>query len=128
MHDADLYYRLPGRLSAGSYVKVANSELEPTDDKEIKDGDLGFDMTSTGPAQLYYNIKVDNAGTNKLKFRVSDSGKPIDVQEGDQVLGSTPRTVSGWQTVEATVALPAGPQVLHISTGGQSVNWIEFAK
>jgi hypothetical protein len=131
VHDADLYYRLPGRLSAGSYVKVANSELEPTDDtggKEAKDSDLGFDMSSTGPAQLYYNIQVDTAGTYKLRLRVSDTGKGIDVQEGDQVLGTTPRTASGWQTVETTVTLPAGPQVLHISTGGQSVNWIEFSK
>jgi hypothetical protein len=123
VHDADLYYRLPGRLSAGSYVQVVNSEIEPTDDV-----DGFFDMTSTGPAQLYYNIQVDKAGSYKLKIRASDSGKPIDVMAGDQVLGSTDRTKSGWQTVEVTVPLPAGPQVLHIRTGGQSVNWIEFSK
>jgi hypothetical protein len=104
-------------------VKVVNSELEPTDDVD------GYvDMTSTGPAQLYYNIQVDKAGSYKLKFRVSDSGKPIDVMAGDQVLASTGHTANGWQTVEVTVPLPAGPQVLHISTGGQTVNWIEFTK
>ena len=127
VHDADLYYRLPGRLSAGSYVKVINSEIEQTDDKEIKAGDIGFDMTSTGPAFLEYNIQVDTAGSYKLKFRVSDMGKPIDIMAGDKVLASTPATVNGWQNVEASVTLPAGPQTIRLHTGGQTVEWIEFS-
>ena len=128
VHDNDVYYRIPGRLQAESYVEMANSEIEPTNDK-----DGNFDMYSTGPAILDYNIQVDEAGSYTLKFRVSDSGKGIEILKDGKTLGTTARTQyvrtdMGWQVVEATVQLAAGPQTIRIHTGGQTLNWIEFSK
>ncbi len=127
VHDSDLYYRLPGRLQAGSYVAATNSDIEMTDDKE-KQGDVAFDMTGVGPGSLDYNIQVDKAGSYKIKLRVSDLGNAIEIQEGGKTLGQTAATVNGWQTVEAEVTLPAGPQVLRVHTGGQTVEWMEFTE
>jgi hypothetical protein len=128
VHEPDLYYRLPGRLSAGSFVTAVNSEIEITDDKDPADGDVGFDMTGVGPATLDYNLQVDKAGDYKVKLRVSDMGKPIELIAGGKVLATTGPTVNGWQTLETTLTLPAGPQVLRLHTAGQTVKWMEFSQ
>ena len=125
VHDADLYYRLPGKLQAGYYVGAVNSDIELTDDR---DGSGNFDMTGVGPGTLDYNIQVDKAGTYKIALRVSDLGQPMQIEEGGKVLGQTGPTVAGWQTLEVSVPLPAGPHVLRIHTGGQTVHWIEFSQ
>ncbi len=123
VHDADVYYRIPGKLPADHYLTATNSEIECTTD------DNGtFDMESHGEGVLDYNIQVDKAGSYTLNFRVSGPPGSIAVVQNDRVLATTNTQSKTWDNTKAVVKLSAGPQTLRIQTNGQSINWIEFSK
>ena len=123
VHDADLYYRIPGKLPAGNYVTLNNMDIMVTS----KPGIL---VTSKGSdSSVEYNIQVDAAGTYSLGLRTFGTGK-IEILEKDQSLGSVQVNASEVQTIEAAVNLPAGGQTLRLKvTGsGQILSSIDFAR
>ncbi|XHR27260.1 MAG: cellulase family glycosylhydrolase [Chthoniobacteraceae bacterium] len=125
-HDADLYYRIPGRLQAENYVHLEKMEIEPTTDTNGV-----FRMTSTEPnGSLEYNIQVDSAGTYNIALRVGGQTAKFEIIKDGKVLASAESTQKDWQTVNASVALPAGAQTIRVQTAAsfQSINWIEFSK
>lgn len=128
VHDADLYYRIPGRLQAENYVRMDKTEIESTTDAD------GFaQMTSLEPgALLAYNVQVDKAGTYTLQFRMTGEPGQVEVLKGDKVLASVPPSPNsnGWYTVTTNIPLSTGAQTLHIRLGskGQVINWISFTK
>jgi hypothetical protein len=121
-HSATVFYRIPGLLDAGKYVAKENMTLDDTSDST---GD--FDMISSGPGSVDYNIQVDKAGTYALKLRVSGVPGKIEIVQNDQILGSVASTKTQWQTVETTVPLLAGAQTLRIRCDGQTLHSIDFA-
>jgi hypothetical protein len=128
-HDADLYYRIPGRLQAENYVTFAGDDFEI---KQTNDSEGGnFQMISNrANATIDYNIQVDQAGTYTLNFRAAGWPGKIEILSGDQVIGSVTTTDKKWNNAQTQVQLSAGPQTLRLrfSTSMQFVNWIEFSK
>lgn len=125
VHDADLYYRMPGRLAAGRYVQMNAAEIYPT-----TDGEGGFDMASTGrDGWIAYNVQVDTAGEYVLKIRVRGGGGAIEVMQGGKSIASAKPTQKDWQTIETKVSLKAGPQQLRLNYGSNNryFHWLELA-
>ena len=123
VHDSDLYYRIPGKLAAGKYVA-----MDQTDILSNSHNDLLVSSNASG-ASVDYNIGVDAAGTYKISLRAFGAGK-IDLVEKNQVLASAPVGGDEVQTLELSVPLPEGPQTLRISFGGPGMilSSLEFAK
>jgi len=123
VHDADLYYRIPGKLSAGRYVAMDKVDILSNSHNDLLISSNAVDGT------VDYNIQVDAAGAYKLGLRAFGTGK-IDVLENDQVLGSADVSGSDVQTVDIPATLPAGPQTLRVRFGanGMILSTIEFAK
>lgn len=123
VHDADVFYRLPGRLPAANYVNMEKSEITPTSDA---DGFLEMDSSDAG-SWIEYNVQVDKAGEYTVKVRASGSGK-IEWSKAGQSLASVSPTGKEWQTLETTVQLSAGPQTLRVNFAAKGIGleWIEF--
>jgi hypothetical protein len=122
-HEADIYYRIPGKLSAGKYVALDQGDILANSHNDI------LVTASANGATADYNVQVDAAGTYKLCLKCMGSGK-IDVLENGQVLGSADISGSDVQVVEIPAQLPAGPQTLRIRFGasGTILSTIEFTK
>jgi hypothetical protein len=107
VHDTDLYYRIPGKLSAGKYVAIDQADVMAKSNNELL-------VSASAPnATADYNVQVDSAGTYTLTLHVFGTGK-IDIMEKDQVLASGSPTGSEVQDLPITVPLPAGPQTLRV--------------
>jgi hypothetical protein len=124
VHDANLYYRIPGRLQAERYVALSQMDIAPTADI---DGLADMKSTAAG-GSVDYNIQVDSAGAYPLNFRVAGATGQLRVYKGGTLLGSANAKQTGWSTVSTTVALAAGTQTLHVVLGSnaQQLNWMEF--
>ena len=123
VHDANVYYQLPGRLQAESYFAASKNEIGLTTD------DNGFlEMRPDGGATLDYNVAVEKAGTYALQFRCKGAeGTKFDVLAGDKVLASAPIAATGWQTIQTSIELPKGNQTLRVRPSGYArFNWMEF--
>jgi hypothetical protein len=121
VHDSDLYYRIPGKLSAGKYVAIDGVSIMSTSHPGL----LVTSDTAAGTAT--YNVQVDTAGTYKLTLRVMGSGK-IDLLENSQVLGSLAVTGTDVQSLDVLVPLPAGAPTLQVRFGdtGDILSSIDF--
>ncbi|HEV7300882.1 MAG TPA: cellulase family glycosylhydrolase [Tepidisphaeraceae bacterium] len=126
VHDADLYYRLPGRLQAERYVTMDKMEIAPTTDA---DGFLEMATTATG-ATINYNVHVTTAGDYRVRLRVGDTTGKISIGKNGESLADVTADGSGWRDVETTVQLPQGSQTLQLQLEkqGQTLNWIEFTQ
>ena len=120
-HSMHVFYRVPGVLDAGKYVRNENMTLEDTSDA---DGD--FDMVSRGMGWVAYNIFVDVPGTYVLRLRVSGAPGKLAVVQNGEVIGTADTKELGWHTVETTVKLAAGKQTLRVDCNGQALHSIEF--
>ena len=122
-HDADLYYRIPGKLSAGKYLSIDQADILSNSHNDL------LVTSNAAGATADYNIQVDAAGAYKLSLRALGTGK-IEVLEKDQVLGSADASGSDVQTLDITAQLPDGPQTLRLRFGGSGIilSSIEFAK
>lgn len=127
VHDADLYYRIPGRLQAERYVAFDKATIHATGDGE------GFlDMTITGNGGwIDYNVQVDAAGTYGLTLRASGKdGLHIEILSGAAVLARVTSDQHAWQDCPTQVKLPAGAQTLRLRSTGKdtAINWLAFVK
>ena len=122
-HDPDLYYRIPGKLSAGKYVSMNQADIMSNSHNNI------LVTANAAGATADYNIQVDSAGSYQLGLRAFGTGK-IEVLEKDQVLASADAGGDDVQTLAITAQLPAGPQTLRIRFGasGMVLSSIDFAK
>jgi len=122
-HDADVYYRLPGKLPAGNYVTIDKADVMANSRNSL------LINTKEAGATADYNLQVDNAGDYKLALTVFGTGK-VEILEKDQVFGSIDSTGSEVQTVATTVTLPGGAQTLRLrfSANGMIVSALEFTK
>jgi hypothetical protein len=125
VHDPNVYYKLPGRLQAESYLAAKDSDIAVT--KET-DGFLEMQMLGTS-GSLDYNVATPQAGVYSVQLRFA--GTPttkIDILSGETVLGSAQATQQGWQTVAANIQLPAGNQTIKVhSNSAVRINWMEFS-
>jgi hypothetical protein len=122
-HEADIYYRIPGKLSAGKYVTLNQGTIVANSHNDI------LVTSSAAGATADYNLQVDTAATYKLSFKCLGTGK-LEVLENDQVIGSADASGSDVQILDITTPLPAGPQTLRVRFGssGTILSTIEFAK
>jgi hypothetical protein len=124
VHDPNVYYQLPGRLQAESYVQAKDADLALT--KDTDGGFLEMEMIDSGA--LDYNIAVPRAGSYavKVRFAAGDSGK-VEILSGDNILATAQATSKGWQTATTQIQLPAGNQTIRVkSDSAVRLNWIEF--
>lgn len=123
VHDPNVFYRLPGKLQAESYVRMDGAEIAETGDAD------GFlEMRTSAKGVLEYNVAVAKPSTLAVKFRFkpSDVGK-IETLSGDTVLAVVQGAGDDWQIAEATLKLPAGNQTLRVrSSSSMRLNWMEF--
>jgi len=121
--DANLFYRIPGKLSAGKYLAIDQADILSNSHNDI------LVTSNAAGATADYNIQVDSAGAYKLGLRALATGK-IEVLEKDQVLASADASGDDVQTLEISAQLPAGPQTLRIRFGasGMILSSIDFAK
>lgn len=122
VHDANLYYQIPGRLQAERYVTTFGNDIAPTTDSD------GFaDMVcGVGGARLDYNLSLPSAGSYTVSVRVAGAGT-IQIYLGSALLGTATASSSGWSTVSTTVSLATGTQTLRIVPSvGQRLNWLDW--
>lgn len=97
----------------------------------------GYDVGWTAAGEwLNYTVNVPSAGAYKVAFRVSSltTGGTLHIQNaaGTNLTGTVTIPATGgwqtWKTVNGTVILPAGRQVLTLfeDTGGYNVNSMTF--
>jgi hypothetical protein len=125
VHDADLFYRIPGRLEAERYVGMRGFALRST-----RDGDGFLDMVADGGfAWIDYNIAVERAGEYVVSARIGgEVVGELQLESGDAVLGSIPCPAGEWREMACVVRLSAGTQRVRVrATRGLSLNWLRFA-
>ena len=125
VHDANVYYQLPGRLQAESYVTASKNDIGLTPDAD------GFlELRPDGGTTMDYNVSVAKAGTFSLGIRCKGAqGTKFDVLSGDKVLASAQISDGSWQTIQTSIALPQGTQTLRVRPSGYArFNWMEFGK
>jgi hypothetical protein len=123
VHEANVFYKIPGRLSAGRYVTASDMTLKPTKDAG---GFLHLEAGGDG-ATADYNLAVNAARSYPVKIRtLGHAGGKIEFLSGTTTLGTATLDKDGWQEVETKLTLPAGNQTIRIKTSLLAVNWIEF--
>lgn len=125
VHDADLYYRLPGRLQAERYRAADKADIAAT-----ADGDGFADMVSGGGGWLDLNVAVDAAGQLDIALRLDAEPGTIALSRAGKPLASITVEKAGWQTVTAKAKLPAGTQTIRVQLPERRarINWIEFSR
>ena len=126
-------YAIPGKLEAESFASQSGTQTETTTDTG---GGLNVDYFETND-WLDYSVNVATAGSYTVGFRVASANGGATLQlrnSSGAVLGSINVGNTGgwqsWQTINATVSLPAGKQTLRLfasASTGCNVNWLNFA-
>ncbi len=127
VHDADVYYRVPGRLPGGNYAAMEQMEIQPTRDE----GSPAFMGSESPGGWVEYHVQVDVPGPYLLRFRVGGAPGTLEVLRNGAVVARMPvGEQRGWQTVEAPLELDAGAQSLRVRCGqsNQAIHWIEFVR
>jgi endoglucanase len=125
---------LPGRVEAEDYESMAGVKKEITND----DGG-GFNIGGLDDGDwLEYKVAAPTSGQCTVRLRVARPNYSFaglgEIGSGENTLAvfSVPST-EGWQrwkTVETTIQLRAGEQILRVSasTGRWNINWLEFRR
>ncbi|MCI1187159.1 carbohydrate-binding protein [Hymenobacter sp. DH14] len=123
---------IPGKIEAESFTAQSGTQTETTTDTG---GGLNVDYFETGD-WLDYSVNVATAGSYTVGFRVASANGGATLQlrnSGGTVLGSINVGNTGgwqsWQTINATVTLPAGVQTLRLyasASTGCNVNYLTF--
>ena len=126
-------YAIPGKIEAESFAAQLGTQTETTTDTG---GGLNVSYFDTND-WLDYAVNVATAGTYTVGFRVASAtgGATLQLRNSSGgVLGSINVGNTGgwqsWQTINATVTLPAGAQTLRLfaaASTGCNVNYLTFA-
>jgi hypothetical protein len=126
VHDADLYYRLPGRLPATNYATMSDGEIWPDPDKD----DSAYMSSNKSNAEFDYHVIVDKPGAYLVQISVKGPAGTITLIEDHRSLTtfSLHDHETSWATVPASVALKPGPQTISLQFDhpATSLAWIEF--
>jgi len=131
VHDAAVFYPVPGRVEAEADVRMNGVGLEPT-----RDADGWFHVHKIEAGDwMEYQLNVAAAGAYTVSARVA-AGAPVAlrVTQGGAELGritvTQPKGAQQWETVKTTVRLAAGKQTIRVECGSKdlAVNWLEFAR
>ncbi|GAB3589875.1 beta-1,3-glucanase family protein [Hymenobacter daeguensis] len=124
---------IPGKIEAEAFTTQSGTQTETTTDTG---GGLNVDYFETND-WLDYSVNVATAGSYTVGFRVASANGGATLQlrnSSGTVLGSINVGNTGgwqsWQTINATVNLPAGNQTLRLfasASTGCNVNWLNFA-
>ena len=124
---------IPGKIEAESFSAQSGTLTETTTDTG---GGLNVDYFETND-YLDYAVNVATAGSYTVGFRVASANGGATLQlrnSGGGVLGAVNVGNTGgwqsWQTINATVTLPAGKQTLRVfasASTGCNLNWLNFA-
>ena len=124
---------IPGKIEAESFAAQSGTLTETTTDTG---GGLNVDYFDTND-WLDYSVNVATAGSYTVGFRVASAtgGATLQLRNSSGgVLGSISVGNTGgwqsWQTINATVTLPAGKQTLRVfaaASTGCNLNWLNFA-
>jgi hypothetical protein len=123
---------IPGKIEAEGYSAMSGIQTEGTSDvgggQNVGWIDLGDWMD--------YNVNVATAGTYAVNFRIATmaAGAGFQLRSSSGTVLATvtlPNTgnYQAWQTVTASVTLPAGAQTLQLystSTAHWNINWMQF--
>jgi len=116
----------PGKIQAEAYTKMSGVNTETTTDL---DGGMNVGYIDTGD-WMYYTVVVPTTGTYNISYRVSGNGNgSLSLQQNGTTLSTTVLPNTGdwqnWTTVNTTVSLTAGTQVIRLlaNTGGWNINW-----
>ena len=123
---------VPGRIQAESYNTMSGVQTETTGD-----GGTGLDVGYIDQGDwMDYSINVASAGTYAVHFRIAtpNTGAGLQLRKADGTVlltSSLPVTSAYqiWQTVNATITLPAGVQTLRLYSSNLArwnINWLEF--
>ncbi len=126
-------YAIPGMIQSENFASSLGVSTQNTSDAG---GGKNVDEIYTGD-WMVYNVNVAAAGTYSVGLRLASaqSGASFALESGSGTVYATvsvPNT-GGWQTwttLNATVTLPAGSQVLKVVTLGSpawNINWMSFA-
>ena len=124
---------IPGKIEAESYNSMAGIATQATTDAG---GGLNVGWIDNND-WMSYNVNATTAGTYTVSFRVATpyTGASFQLRNasGTVLATVTPPNSGGfqnWETVTATVTLPAGTQTLQIystTTLQWNFNWMQFA-
>jgi len=125
VHEANVFYRIPGRLQAGRYVAAFDMVL-----KETKDAGSLLQLEANGDGSTAdYNLAVDAPGTYHVKIRaLGHAGGTINFLNGTSPLGTATLQKDGWQDVETDLTLAKGTQTVRIKIPLMALTWLEFSK
>lgn len=115
VHDANLYYRLPGLLQAERYVDAAKEvRLVPA-----AEGGVLADMIVPMEGWLDYNLAVEAAGPLRVELRFTGNPGTVVFTAGKAELGriEVPEG-KGWRTAAGSVELPKGTSTVRLRISG----------
>ena len=123
---------IPGKIEGESFAAQSGTLTETTTDTG---GGLNVDYFDTND-WLDYSVNVATAGSYTVGFRAASANGGATLQlrnSAGGVLGSVNVGNTGgwqaWQTLNATVTLPAGKQTLRVfasASTGCNLNWLNF--
>jgi endoglucanase len=121
---------IPGKIESESYSNMSGVATESSTDGTL---DVGWIDRNDW---MDYNVNVTTGGQYTASFRIATPNSNAVFQlltSGGTVLAtiSVPNTggYQVWQTITATVNLPAGAQTLRIASianDGWNINWMQF--
>ncbi|MFC5529868.1 carbohydrate-binding protein [Cohnella yongneupensis] len=123
---------IPGKIEAESYSGMFGIQTETTSDTG---GGMNVGWIDAND-WMDYGVNVQATGAYTASFRVAspNSGGQLQLRDstGSALATITVPNTGGWQTwttVNATISLPAGNQILrlYVVTGGFNVNWVDYA-
>ncbi len=124
---------IPGTIQAESYSAMSGVETQRTTDAG---GGLNVGWIDVGD-YMDYSVNVATAGQYTASFRVASpvTGSSLQLTTPAGVNLATvniPQTGDwqAWQTMTASVTLPAGVQTIRVKSAGATwnFNWMQFAK
>lgn len=124
-HDADLYYRIPGKLPAQNFVDTQGMEIKASQ----QPGHVLVLAVTSGAAWVDYNLQIDTAGEYKVRVRLLGTGK-LEFLHGAAVLGAVESKGTSWNEAEAKVRFAAGAQRIRVRGTGllKAIDTLEFLK
>jgi endoglucanase len=127
-------FPVPGKIEAEQYLVMVGMKTETCTD--IEDLEPGLDVGYVDANDyLVFWVDAAAAGPYVISFRVASavSTGSFQIKSENRVLGNVvvPNT-GGWQkwkTVNVSVTLASGPQVIRITATGSglNINWLSFA-
>jgi hypothetical protein len=125
------YVFIPGHIEAENWYRMIGVQAEQT-----ADSGSGQNVGYIDPGDwLDYAVHVPSAGNYVIHFRVAapHMGARFDIRdEAGMVLTTVEVPYTGgwqnWKTIETTIHLPAGDQVLRLFSTSitWNINWLEF--